>query len=385
MVDYVKLPDGSLFPRNEGESYGDAVRAAYAKYPEAFGGQPNEQPKKGGVAGALGLGLESLLSSYRTAAGAVTDPNKAAQEALARQQALGEKYTEPTSLERVKKAYEEQGLLSAAKEVASQVPSAIAEQVPQLGTMFGGARLGAMAGSAIAPGVGTVAGGVLGAGAALLPQFFGSNIERQAAEQQKAGQPIDINRGTALASAAGQAGLEAAGTALVFGGRLVSKLTKIPEEALLLGKGNAQKLADERLRDLVLKGTAKGFAAELPVEIGQQMLERAQAGMSLTDADALKEYGQTAYQVGLLAPLGIAGRASDRAGAREEVAKTKAEEAARAAQEAEAVKNTPEALTQLFTNFTELSRQRDALNARVEELKPKKGATEEQRQAFEAA
>ena len=105
MVDYVKLPDGSLFPRNEGESYGDAVRAAYAKYPEAFGGQPNEQPKKGGVAGALGLGLESLLSSYRTAAGAVTDPNKAAQEALARQQALGEKYTEPTSLERVKKAY----------------------------------------------------------------------------------------------------------------------------------------------------------------------------------------------------------------------------------------------------------------------------------------
>ena len=381
MAKYLPLPNGDSLKVPDEMGYDEAMALAQQRFPELFG---ETKTQKGGVAGALGLGLESLLSSYRTAAGAVTDPNEAARLALERQKALGEKYAEPTSLERVKKAYEEQGLFSAAKEVASQIPSAIAEQVPQLGTMFGGARLGAMAGSAIAPGVGTVAGGVLGAGAALLPQFFGSNIERQAAEQQKAGQPIDINRGTALASAAGQAGLEAAGTALVFGGRLVSKLTKIPEEALLLGKGNAQKLADERLRDLVLKGTAKGFAAELPVEIGQQMLERAQAGMSLTDADALAEYGQTAYQVGLLAPLGIAGRASDRAGAREEVAKTKAEEAARAAQEAEAAKNTPEALTQLFTNFTELSRQRDALNARVEELKPKKGATEEQRQAYDA-
>ena len=383
MPNYIRLPNGAYYEANEGLSYQDAVREAYKYYPQAFGEQPEETPKKSGVTGALGLGAESLLSSFRTAAGAITDPNQAAREALERQKALGEKYAEPTSLERVKKAYEEQGLLSAAKEVASQIPTAIAEQAPQLGTMFGGARLGAMAGAPLGP-VGSVVGGVAGAGAALLPQFFGSNIERQAAEQAKRGEELDINRTAALGSAAGQAALEAAGTAFVFGGRLVSKLTKIPEEALLLGKGNAQKLADERLRDVILKGTGRGFAAELPVEIAQQMTERAQAGLSLTDADALTEYGQTAYQVGLLSPLGIAGRVSDRAGAREEVARTKAEEAARAAQEAEAAKSTPEALTKLYDDFTQLQQRRDALDAQIKELKPVKGATEEQRQAYEA-
>lgn len=386
MPQYLELPNGSYLELKEGQTAQEGMAVARQLYPDAFGIKPQEtvKPQKGGIAGALGLGAESLASSLRTAAGAVTDPEQAAKEALARQQALSEKYAEPTSMERVKKAYEEQGLLSAAKEVASQIPTAIAEQVPQLGTMAGGARLGAMAGTPFGP-VGTVAGGVLGAGAALLPQFFGSNIERQAAEQAKAGQPIDINRGTALASAAGQAGLEAAGTAFTLGGRLVSKLTGIPEKALLVGEKNAQKLADERLRDVILKGTAKGFGVELPVELGQQMAERAQAGLSLTDSDALKEYGQTAYQVGLLSPLGAAGRISERAGARQQVAQAQQEETAKAALLAEAQKNTPEALNQLYENFTQLSQRRDELNAQVNELRPKKGATPEERAAYEQA
>jgi hypothetical protein len=378
MAKYLPLPNGYSLKVPDEMGYDEAIALARQRFPDAFG---EAAPKKGGIAGALGLGLESLLSSYKTAAGAVTDPEQAAKAALERQKALGEKYAEPTSLERVKKAYEEQGLLSAAKEVASQVPSALAEQAPQLATMFGGARLGAMAGSPLGP-AGTVAGGVLGAGAALLPQFFGANIERQAAEQEKAGQPIEIDRGTALGAAAAQAAAEAAGTALTLGGRLVSKLTKIPEEALLLGKGNAQKLAEERLRNVVLKGTAKGFAAELPVELVQQMAERAQAGLSLTDKDALEEYGQTAYQVGLLSPLGAAGRLSERAGAREEVAKTKAEEARKAAEAAEAAKNTPEALNQLYEQYQGLRQQKQALDEQIKALQPKKGASAEEKQAF---
>lgn len=378
MAKYLPLPNGYSLKVPDEMGYDEAIALARQRFPDAFG---EAAPKKGGISGALGLGLESLLSSYKTAAGAVTDPEQAARAALERQKALGEKYAEPTSLERVKKAYEEQGLLSAAKEVASQVPSALAEQAPQLATMFGGARLGAMAGSPLGP-AGTVAGGVLGAGAALLPQFFGANIERQAAEQEKAGQPIEIDRGTALGAAAAQAAAEAAGTAFTLGGRLVSKLTKIPEEALLLGKGNAQKLAEERLRNVVLKGTAKGFAAELPVEIVQQMAERAQAGLSLTDKNALEEYGQTAYQVGLLSPLGIAGRLSERAGARDEVAKTKAEEARKAAEQAEAAKNTPEALNQLYDQYQGLRQQKQALDEQIKALQPKKGASAEEKQAF---
>jgi hypothetical protein len=88
-----------------------------------------------------------------------------------------------------------------------------------------------------------------------------------------------------------------AGTFIPLGGRLVSKLTGIPAEALL-GKSAAQaaKLADERLLVTLAKGTAVGAAAEIPTEIAQQMLERAQAGLSLTSPDALAEYGETAYQ-----------------------------------------------------------------------------------------
>jgi hypothetical protein len=54
-------------------------------------------------------------------------------------------------------------------------------------------------------------------------------------------------------------------------------------------------------------------AAEIPNEIFQQMVERAQAGLSITSPDALNEYGSTAYQVGLLAPLGMVGSFSERA------------------------------------------------------------------------
>ena len=338
MAEYVKLPDGSFLELDKGQTPLEGMMAAQQAFPDLFKKAAPPPAKKTGVSGAMGLGLESLLSSYQTAAGALSDPEAAARAALQRQEKLGQKYAEPTSWDRVQQAYEQQGLLSAAKEAASQVPTAIAEQVPQLGAMFGGARLGAMAGSAIAPGVGTVVGGALGAGAALAPQFFGSNIERQAAEQQRQGQPLDINRGAAAGAAAIQALAEGAGTAFTLGGRLVSKLTGIPEKALLVGNRNAQKLAEERLAATLAKGTATGLAAELPVELVQQMAERAQAGLSLTDKDALDEYGKTAYQVALLSPLGAAGRTVERSGARREVAedeKRKAAEARTAAMQAE--------------------------------------------------
>ena len=83
-----------------------------------------------------------------------------------------------------------------------------------------------------------------------------------------------------------------------------------------------------KLIPLLLKGTAKGVAAELPTEIGQQMLERWQAGLDITGPDALAEYGNTAYQVGLLGPLGAVGRLSERGAARTELAGRQAADAA---------------------------------------------------------
>ena len=278
--------------------------------------------KRATVGGAFMGGLEGLLSSMQTGAGAATgSAEEAALAGLKRGQERADKYGEATSLERVKQAYNKDGLLSAAGEVFRQVPTAIAEQAPNIAATLGSAKLGAMAGTAVAPGIGTLIGGGLGAFAPGALQMFGSNVERQAAEQQRAGQPVDISTGSAALAAVPQAALDVAATFIPMGRTVIGKVLG-PKVEQLLARGaeeSAEKLAKESLKSVLAKGTLVGGAAEIPTEIAQQMLERAQAGLSLTDEDALKEYGETAYSVGLLAPIGGVGRYTDRSAARDVV------------------------------------------------------------------
>ena len=392
MPKYVRLPDNTLFPLKEGEDPSAAFAEAEKLYPQAFGftEQKVEQKKKSGLGGAFGKGLESFLSSGQTAAEAVAgSPEEAARRAIAREEKLGGKYEEQVSLDKVKKAYEEKGLLSAAGEAISQIPAALAEQAPNIGATLGGARAGATLGSLAGP-VGTVVGGVAGAALPSLISQFGGNIQRQAQEQQAKGEPLDISLGAAGAAAVPQAALDVAGTFIPLGGRLISKLTGIPEQALLKNAGNAAKLAEERLASTLLKGTAVGFAAEIPTEVTQQMLERAQAGLSLTSPDALEEYGRTAYQVGLLAPIGAAGRVSEKAGARQKIAQEKEEAQVKATAQAaaaeEAAKTTPEALTKLDDDFRAAKQQLAAMNQALETkpTKPPKPADPNSDEAAEA-
>ena len=325
----VEGPDGRIYSVEgpPGASPDEIVAFVRANYQQL-------KPKEG-LGAAASKGLESLISSGRTAYGALTgSAEEAAQAGLERGEKISKKYADQVSLEKVKKAYEERGLLPAAGEAISQIPAAIAEQAPNLAATFGSARAGAALGSLAGP-AGTVVGGLAGAALPSLFQQFGGNIERQAQEQKSAGQPLKIDTTAAGAAALPQAALDVAGNLIPLGGRLVSKLTGIPEKALL-GKSAAEvtKLADEKLLATLAKGTATGALAEIPTEITQQMLERAQAGLSLSDADALREYGETAYQVGLLAPIGAAGRLSERAGARGEVIVQKQEEARKQREEA---------------------------------------------------
>jgi len=308
----------------------------------------NAPPPKKGMLAALGKGAESTLSGLRTGvAGAFGSPEEAARAGIQRGEDISGRYADQVSMDRVKEAFNKDGVLSAAKEVGRQIPLAIAEQAPNLATSFGGARLGAMAGTALGP-AGTVAGGIAGglAGAFLpsLIQQYGGNIERQAQEQMARGEPIKIDTGAAGTAAAPQAALDVAQAFIPFGGKLVSKLTGIPEMAFF-GRSAAQatKLADEKLLASLAKGTGVGLLAEVPTEIAQQMLQRAQAGLSLTSPDAMKEYGETAYQVGLLGPLGAVGRLSAKGAARDEVAARQAAEQEAAAQAAPTPVPAPEA------------------------------------------
>jgi hypothetical protein len=283
------------------------------------------QPKlKKGLLAAGERGTRGLLGSLQTGFESLsTDPNAAANAAIKgvqRQEQLAQEIEAPASLEKVKEAYRKKGILSAAGEVASQIPGAIVEQVPQIGAMIAGAKLGSIGGPW---------GALIGAAAVPLAQFYGSNLQRQAAEQINTGTPVDVDRGKAALAAAPQAALDLVQQRLLFGSKLFSKALGIPEATLVKQSAEqVEKLAQEKLLPTLLKGTAKGVAAEIPTEIGQQMIERAQADLSITSPEALAEYGETAYQVGLLGPLGAVGRISDKGAARAQVAGKEAADAA---------------------------------------------------------
>ena len=278
--------------------------------------------RKSTIGSELIRGGKQLVSSSRSGIGSVFSPEEAAKAGVARSEAIAKEAGEGASLEAVKKAYQDKGLLSAAGEVASQIPRALAGQGANLAAMAGGARLGAMAGTAVNPGLGTIIGGALGAGATLLPQFMGANVERQAAEQMEAGKDVSIDRTKAYTGAAAQAALEGAGTAFTLGKRVVSGVLGITEDAALKTAKAQTELVKAAQRSLAAsagRGAIRG-AVEMPVEVGQQIIERYQAGLDLTSPEALKEYGESAYQAALIGgPLGGVGGVSERGGARNQL------------------------------------------------------------------
>ena len=251
-----------------------------------------------------------LLSSGQTLVTAPFGPEEAALAGIKRQEAITER--PGASLEQVKEKFKE-GILPGVKEVVSQIPGALGEFAPQAGTMLATGRLGAMAGSAFGP-VGTAVGGV---GGALLGSFLpqtGSDIERQAQEDIKAGRPVDIQMGKAVGAGVGQAVLDYAGLALGGVGKLIGiPIAKMGTEA---AEKAAAKLVQESMLTSGAKGAGKFVMAEMPAEVGQQMLERYQAGLPLTTPDAINEYSDVMYQIGLLGPVGSVARVSERAGAR---------------------------------------------------------------------
>jgi len=317
-----------------------------------------------GFGAALATGFENLIGSTTTAAQATFgDENKAAELALER--AANSPYASQVSWDKVKELYGSRGAVAAVGEILRQVPLAITEQLPQLAAALGGAKAGALAGTAAAPLLGPAApagpviGGTLGALATIFPSLYGANIERQAAEQRARGEAVDVELGPAAGAAALQTGLEAAATFIPLG-RRVARSVFGPQVDALLGQGKkeaAEALAKENLGAVLAKGAVVGAATNVPTEVVQAALERAQAGLPLLDDDALKEYAANAYGGALVGtPLGAAGRAIDRAGARTEARvaeETAAAEQRRAAAQAEkAQRESPEYLLDLDKRYS---------------------------------
>jgi hypothetical protein len=367
---YMRLPDNSYFKFDDKLTDQQAAMLAQQKYPQIFGIKPQE-----GVGAEFKKGWEQLKGSTETGIRSLFgNAQEAAAQGAARNESIGNRYADQIGWDKVTDKFNapDGGLFSAAGEFARQVPLAIAGQAPNIAATMGSAGAGAMAGAPLGP-VGSVIGGAVGALAPSFLQQLGGNVERQ--QEVTPGQ---INVGNAAMAAAPQAALDAVGTFIPMGKVITGKVLG-PTVAKFLERGGseaAERLAKESLLKTVAKGTAVGVMAEVPTEVAQQMLERHQAGLSLTDADAQREYAQTAYQTGLLAPIGAAGRYVDRGAARTQVEATSRAATAKAAKEAldaeSAKKQTPEYLQDLTQRYDEAKTARDTISSQIKQLRASK-------------
>ena len=146
-------------------------------------------------------------------------------------------------------------------------------QVPQLGSTLAGAGAGFLA----AGPVGAIAGGI----AANLPFFYGSNREAQK-EAIDAGIKQELSEGAAAVMA------------------LPQSLLDLIADRFLLGGFTSKAAMGGGIFTRGIKGAAAGAVAEVPTEIGQQVLERLQAGQELASNEALDEYFEVAVAAGLI-------------------------------------------------------------------------------------
>lgn len=230
--------------------------------------------------------------------------------------------------------------------------------------------------------------GALGAGAASTAQFTGSNI----AAQMEAGKTFEEASGAKAAlTAIPQAALDALSLRMVPGlGRLLGAAGKeVTEES-------ARELASQTMKQIALdytKATGLTMTREGLTEAAQQALERAQAGLSITDEDARKEYFDQflggAILGGVLAGPGRAferGEIKSKGREFEQARLGKEREAAAAEQaridaETAAAKQTPEYLDNLITQYDTLSKQL----AETPVPKKVKNATPEEEAAYDDA
>ena len=191
---------------------------------------------------------------------------------------------------RLKDVREAEGVFDTAGELASFTGSALGESAPQMGTTIGGSLAGAAAGArmgAIAGIPGTVIGGIAGGLLANVPFFYGMNREAQK-EAVADGIKIELNEGAALLASIPQALLDLVADRFLFGlgSRAGVNVEKFTRQGGLFTRG--------------VKGAVAGATVEVPTEIGQQVIERFQAGMPIDSPEAIEEYFEVGAAAGLV-------------------------------------------------------------------------------------
>ena len=278
-VYYARGTSGKIYPfQIKGTEISDTERDRIGQHLQTIG-DPDEELIGGGgdksaIAQAFGRGVDTLQLGFGSAL-----------EGLGKTTGLdfledfGEEVVE-TNKQQLSEAEQYATRLDDVKDIGSGLDffgQALAEQSSQLASTIGGSAAGAAVGTAVLGPVGTIVGGVVGGLAANLPFFYGMNREAQ----KEQGGPVD--EGVAALTAIPQSALDFIADRIVVGSLLTPALVK--------GGG---------LFTRGIKGVGVGAVVEAPTEVGQQILERMQAGQDIMSPEAIEEYKEVAIVAGLV-------------------------------------------------------------------------------------
>lgn len=268
---------------------------------------PKAEPKHGFMP-ALESSYESLKGGLGALAGklGITDPQKA-EEYFRAQQEKSKQAFQPTE-----ESWTQAPLTKFGELVGGSLPYMVAPAVAGVGAAVAAPEL-AIAG---------IGAGTLGAFGAGTGQFTATNLARQMEEGKSL---KEASLGTAAAVAPFQAALDTFGLKMIPG---VKGL--FGEAGIALTNAQAKKIAEQGLTrtigDYALTG-GKVAGAEGLTEAGQQVFERLQAGLSLTDPEARQEYLDNFLGGAVLGGvLSVPGRAVERGRAKAQAKLAGAEE-----------------------------------------------------------
>ena len=230
-------------------------------------------------ASGIGLGIKAALGMRESASKQAEDIRAQAQAEAGKPQGV--------SFADLEKAYQEQGLMAAAKKVPSYITEQALQSAPSMAVpLAAGAGAAAFAGP-LAP----VVGPAVGIGTYGLQQF--GNFMRRQAEEGKTGETLEPGKAFGTAAATAPIGY--------FADRLMLGFGKVPEK--ILGQQVAAELA-KRGGVRAATGATVGVVAEAPTEVLEQMAERWQAGLPLKGEDAIREYKEAFFGGAALGGVG---------------------------------------------------------------------------------
>ena len=346
MPQALPLPDGSFVTIREGETPQDTWARAQKMYPDAFKAKaPEAQPESGFIAGVKS-GIAGLKGDVAALAGRTGLMDEAAAEKYIKEQEAYRKstYKEPET-------WGEAPVTKALGLLGQSVPYMAAPVV-----------------AGFAPG----AAGLGLAGLASAAQFTGSNLSRQMGEGKKLG---ETELGAAAAASVPQAALDILSLKMLPGIRGIFSAAgkEVPEKVLL----EATKQSTAKIAQDYALATGKAMGVEGLTEAGQQVFERLQAGLNITDAKARDEYLDSfiggAVLGGAIAPVGrYVERGREQAQQQQarlgEIQKLRVQEEQQL-EEDRAFRESPEGMAQTVAQYDALAQQRLALQAQLVKVK----------------